>query len=546
MDTSSFSPVIIPASTRATRLGVHATCALLAAALTACATPRSAQTAAAAAIPASASIASTAPTPVEPVPQAPLAAAATFDAAWTTIRDQHFDATLNGVDWIAVREELRDRAVQAESEEALREVLDDMLSRLGQSHFAIIPHEAVRAKTAATAAVETVRAPSGLAPQSRGVDAIVSNETPADAAAADGAGAPGILGLDVVVLGSSAVVTHVASDSPASREGVTPGWVVETVRGVPVSDAIAPMQVALQNASLSQSNEVRKLRYELAALASSMLHARVDDAIRVGFLLPDGSRVVRDLRAVPASLGVTQFGNLPPMAVEVEQARMSWTSAPEMGTPATSIGVLRFNIWMPAASQALDQSIDALRDCDGIVLDLRANPGGVGAMAMGLAGHFLKKPRSLGTMTMRDTALEFKTNPRRVTSSGEVTKPYARPLAILVDSRSASTSEVFAGGMQSLKRARVFGEVTAGMALPAHAVELPNGDVLMHAIANFTRSDGTVLEGIGVIPDDAVTVDLASIQASTSGDPVLDAACEWIAACSNAARASTTAAVSNP
>ncbi|MSR42105.1 MAG: hypothetical protein EXS10_09450 [Phycisphaerales bacterium] len=491
--------------------------------------------------------------PIEPAPRAPIAAAATFDAAWTTIRDQHFDATLNGVDWVAVRDELRTRAVEAESDEELRDVLNEMLSRLGQSHFAIIPGEAVRAKTASTAAVETVRAPSGLAPANRSASASTSNES---ATASDSASSlpisetPGILGLDVVMLGSTAVVTHVAINSPAAVEGVIPGWVVESVRGVSIAEAIAPMQVAAQRATEENSNEARQMRYELAAVASSMLQARVDDAIRIGFLLPDGSRTVRDLRAVPASLGATQFGNLPPMSVEVEQARMEWTgTAVDANADAitpTSIGVVRFNIWMPAASQALDLSIDALRDCDGIVLDLRANPGGVGAMAMGLAGHFLKKPRSLGTMSMRETTLEFKTNPRRVTSAGEVTKPYSRPLAILVDSRSASTSEVFAGGMQSLKRARIFGEVTAGMALPARAVELPNGDVLLHAIANFTRPDGTVLEGIGVIPDEAISIDLASIAASTSHDPVLDAACSWIAACTAAAQATTTASVPTP
>ncbi len=518
-------------------------CALLAATLTACVTPRPSPSVSTSAAPTAASPISAPVTPSTPQPRAPLAAAATFDAAWTTIRDQHFDATLNGVDWIAVRDELRERAVAAESDEALREVLNEMLSRLGQSHFAIIPSEAVRAKTASAAAVETVRAPAGLAPQSHASESaatsVVAQETPA----AEPRDTPGVLGLDVVVLDSNAVVTHVASNSPAAAEGIAPGWIVETVRGISVADAIAPMQEALKNASQTQSNETRELRYELAALASSMLRTRVDEAIRVGFLLPDGTRVVRDLRAVPANLGTTQFGNLPPMSVEVEQARMQWTNA---SADSTSVGVVRFNIWMPAASLALDQAIDALRDCDGIVLDLRANPGGVGAMAMGLAGHFLKKSRSLGTMSMRETTLEFKTNPRRVTSTGEVTKPYARPLAILVDGRSASTSEVFAGGMQSLKRARVFGEVTAGMALPAHAVELPNGDVLLHAIANFTRPDGTVLEGIGVIPDEAVAIDLVSIRESVSHDPVLDAACEWISACATEAKAPATAAVSAP
>ena len=63
----------------------------------------------------------------------------TFDAAWTIVRDTHFDRTLNGVDWNAVRTELRPKAAAAKTVGELRAVLRDMLGRLGQSHFAVIP-----------------------------------------------------------------------------------------------------------------------------------------------------------------------------------------------------------------------------------------------------------------------------------------------------------------------------------------------------------------------------------------------------------------------
>jgi carboxyl-terminal processing protease len=121
------------------------------------------------------------------------------------------------------------------------------------------------------------------------------------------------------------------------------------------------------------------------------------------------------------------------------------------------IGVISFNIWMTGASDAIDRAVDSMRNCDGIVLDLRGNPGGMGAMSMGVAGHFLREPASLGSMLGRDNALEFRAEPRKVSAAGKRVRPYAsKPLAILVDGRSASTSEVFAGGLQDLGRARVF------------------------------------------------------------------------------------------
>src|SRR5262249_35377813 len=63
----------------------------------------------------------------------------TFDAAWTIIRDSHFDPGMNSVGWQAVRKELSPRAASARSDGELRDVIREMLGRLGLSHFALIP-----------------------------------------------------------------------------------------------------------------------------------------------------------------------------------------------------------------------------------------------------------------------------------------------------------------------------------------------------------------------------------------------------------------------
>src|SRR5262249_21606938 len=140
-----------------------------------------------------------------------------------------------------------------------------------------------------------------------------------------------------------------------------------------------------------------------------------------------------------------------------------------------SVGVIRFNIWLAPLAPAFDKAVDAFRRSDGIVIDLRGNPGGLGGMAMGLAGHFLDKPASLGTMKMRDAELKFAVSPRRVSTTNQRVEPFAGPLAVLIDQGSLSTSEIFAGGLQALGRARIFGQATGGAALPSQMERLPNG-----------------------------------------------------------------------
>ena len=91
---------------------------------------------------------------------------------------------------------------------------------------------------------------------------------------------------------------------------------------------------------------------------------------------------------------------------------------------------------------------------------------------------------------------------------------------------SGSATECFAGGMQSIRRARVFGQTSMGQALPALFDKLPNGDLLIHAYGDFVTADGTRLEGRGVVPDEMVPVRREDLLAGR--DATLDAALAWI------------------
>ena len=202
-------------------------------------------------------------------------------------------------------------------------------------------------------------------------------------------------------------------------------------------------------------------------------------------------------------------------------------SARREPTPAGAVaGVIAFNVWMAAVDAHFQKAMDDLRASDGIVIDLRGNPGGLAFMLTGISGHFLSERVLLGLMKTRDSELKFVANPRVVNARGERVPHYAGPLAILVDGLSGSASECFSGGMQSIKRARVFGETTMGQALPALFDRLPNGDVLIHAYGDFVTADGTRLEGRGVVPDEKVVPARGDLLAGR--DPVLAAALAWI------------------
>lgn len=404
--------------------------------------------------------------------QAPELGLESFDAAWSAIDEQHFDPTFHGVDWAAVRAELRPRAAAAGNLEELRGVIREMLARLGQSHFQLTPREAM------------------------GTGEAGSSASPA-----------GTVGLDLRWMDGAAVVVAVEPEGSADAAGVRPGWRLEGLAG--------------QGLEGVHERAARRahLRPETAFWKESLLavDGPLDSSIVLTFRdLAEERRELTLLRRARAGEPF-DFPGLPTMFL---RARRDIVEHEER-----SIGVLFFSNWFRPLERELDEALLELRGCDGIVLDLRGNTGGDGTLTTDLAGHFFDEPATLGTMRLRDGVNEFTVRPRRRILGQEV-EPFLGPLAILVDETTGSSSEVFTGGMQAAGRARVFGARTSGAALPATLTRLPNGDFLLHAIAEFVTG-GRTLEGGGVQPDEPLTPTRADW--ATGHDRALEAACAWIA-----------------
>jgi len=404
-----------------------------------------------------------------PVVEPPPRAHATFEAVWRLVNDQHFDPEFNGVDWDAVRYDFEPRVDEVSSVAELRALIGEMLGQLGQSHFVLIPHEAL-----------------------------------GDGAASSKASPPGTTGFDVRVRPGGVLVTRVDAAGPARDAGVRTGWYLVEVDGTPVDELIA------QAAAESRGT----LRHESAAW--KMLLAKVGAEIGAtrAFVFEDGEdqRHALELVAIERDAKRFDLSGLPTMYLEVAAQRLEREQA--------SIGVVRFSNWFQPIQRDIERALKSMRDCDGVVIDLRGNSGGSGLMAQAIASQFFREKTSLGIQRMRtrDQPLTVRKKP----------KAFEGPLAILTDETTGSCSEVFSGGMQALGRAVVFGERTAGSALPATLTELPNDDYLLHAIADYLTVAGESMEGDGVQPDERVTLDRDSLLAGR--DPVLEAAVDWISA----------------
>lgn len=461
------------------------------------------------------------PTPIPPVVGSkPVLGLETFDAAWKIIQDTHFDTNFNGVDWAAVRASLRPKAEAAGSLAELRRVIEEMLGRLGQSHMALIPRDVAvtldqkkssePSQHKLTAAAEQ----NGLVGPRSGERAEGADDTTATGRSSSHASpenSAGNVGFDVRLLGGNLVVNRVEPNGPAQDAGVKPGWIVRTIGERSVSELLQ---------KLPRDLDARQTQFMAWRIAKAQLLGSPGSTLKLEFLNEADRSIALNLKRSHETGDLVKFGFLPELYARLQSERLKTEAG-------GNVGLIRFNLWMIPIAGPFDKAIDEFRQEDGIIIDLRGNLGGLGGMVMGLSGHFLKERVSLGSMKTRGSEMKFFANPRLVSPSGHRVEPYSGPAAILVDSISLSAAEIFAGGMQDIGRARVFGEPTPGQALPAVWDKLPNGDVLYHAIADFVTPSGIRLEARGVIPDEVVPLSREDLLANR--DPALAAAMQWIA-----------------
>jgi len=182
------------------------------------------------------------------------------------------------------------------------------------------------------------------------------------------------------------------------------------------------------------------------------------------------------------------------------------------------VKIIRFSAFVIDILPTIIEAIRDAHDLDGIVFDVRSNPGGMGFMANGIVGRLTDQSFSMGTMYMKEGQLNFHVFPQP--------NPFLGKVAVLIDRWSASASEIFASGIQESGRGKVFGETSMGAALPSKFIQLENGMIFQQAIATIRTIKGHVIEGNGVQPDHPIRFTKQDL--IKGKDPVQLQALEWI------------------
>ncbi|MCC7450491.1 MAG: S41 family peptidase [Anaerolineae bacterium] len=221
---------------------------------------------------------------------------------------------------------------------------------------------------------------------------------------------------------------------------------------------------------------------------------------------------VRGPAGTPVKLGIIRKGEKQLLEITVTRARIV---VPTITTALyeNKIGYIRLAEFTETASDDFAKALTDLdaNHLDGLILDLRGNPGGGLITSINIASQFLKS----GPIVIE----RFKPGQQDkvYNSTGETLAPDV-PLVVLIDGGSASASELVSAALRDRGRAILVGTRSFGKGSVQQWSGLSNGGGLRVTIAHFFSPTNRTINEIGITPDVVVPWD---VEANPDVDPQL-------------------------
>ena len=237
---------------------------------------------------------------------------------------------------------------------------------------------------------------------------------------------------------------------------------------------------------------------DLAGVVEGDLLLAIDDEDILDWPLEKVAKRIQGPRGSEVLLSLRRKGALVRIPVIRDQVH---TSAVQGRLVQTGLGYIRLEHFQRRSGQELLDEKARLESLSGgqlqgLVIDLRSNPGGLLEEAVVVSNHFLDS----GTIVQTQGRLGQATNEVH-TATAENTDTETR-VVILINGMSASASEIVAGSLQEAGRAQLVGQVSYGKGSVQSYYEYPDNSALKLTIARYLLGSGRHLErGKGIEPD---------------------------------------------
>ncbi|MGM0593019.1 MAG: S41 family peptidase [Pseudomonadota bacterium] len=225
---------------------------------------------------------------------------------------------------------------------------------------------------------------------------------------------------------------------------------------------------------------------------------RLDDAPVKGMSLSDAVSLMRGEPGTDITLTIVRDGVQKPLVITITRDIIKVQSV-KSRMLEKGFGYVRITNFQSNTGESVSQAVSELKKehggpLNGMVLDLRNNPGGVLGAAVGVSDAFLQKGQVVYTEgRARNAELDFNAKPGDVLDGA--------PLVVLVNGGSASASEIVAGALQDHKRAVIMGTQTFGKGSVQTIFPMSNDTAVKITTARYFTPSGRSIQAEGIEPD---------------------------------------------
>ena len=191
-----------------------------------------------------------------------------------------------------------------------------------------------------------------------------------------------------------------------------------------------------------------------------------------------------------------------------------------------NIGYVRLTTFSDTTTSGLEKSVNKIKEelgkkFQGLILDLRNNPGGLLNQSISVTDSFLNQGEIVSTQGRKDDDTS-----RIFAKKGDIID--GKPMIVLINSGSASASEIVAGALKDHKRAIIIGENSYGKGSVQSIIPLKNKGAIRLTVSKYYLPSGKSISEIGVSPDIEVAEGSDDFRFNTDTDNQLQFALELL------------------
>ncbi len=213
-----------------------------------------------------------------------------------------------------------------------------------------------------------------------------------------------------------------------------------------------------------------------------------------GKKLEEVNAILRGIPGTDIKLSIKKNGSELAEDINVKRGEVNIPNVPYSGFVADGVGYISLTTFTQNAGSNISKALRELKtknpNMSGIILDLRQNGGGLLHEAVNICNIFI--PNGEIVVTTKSKVKERDQTYKTLSQPGDL----EIPLAILIDKRSASASEIVSGVMQDLDRAVLIGQRSFGKGLVQNTKELPYNARLKITTSKYYIPSGRCIQGV--------------------------------------------------